>query len=274
MIRSGRQRIIELLARRWPQPFYGAVGRVSRLSTPVMRRQARVQRIRSVFAHMTEPEARRAERDLRCSMLKSRALGVALSRTRGEPVFPPVAVGAAFADVRGPAVLTTFHVGPVGAIGEVVRRVPGEITALHRMDWRFPSNVAGVYVDDTDMGQAAAFYHGVSALRRGGCVLILGDGPPGHEVSLLGRVTTLKRGPYALARITGAPIVPLVARWTGASVDIVCGRPIQAIDDEAAMAQAMAAVLERHLLEHPGEIGDHLLSELSRAPRRTSRPAP
>jgi lauroyl/myristoyl acyltransferase len=266
MIRSARQEAIGWLARRWPQRLYCAVGHLARVSAPLARRRATVRCIQSLFPHLGEAGAQRVARDLRCSVLRSRALGVALARSRGRPVLPPVTIEPSLRAVRGPAILTTSHVGPVGALGALLRGMPGEVVVLHRMEWPLPSNVVGLYVAKDGVAPAAALYRAVVALRRGGCVLILGDGP-GHRVALLGGTATFTRGPYALARLTNAPIIPLLARWNGATIDVVRGETIAASGDEVAMAQAMAAVLERHLLEHPAQIGGYLLEQFSRAPR-------
>jgi hypothetical protein len=75
--------------------------------------------------------------------------------------------------------------------------------------------------------------------------------------------------------MTQAPIIPLLARWDGAVVDVGCGESIAADDDEATMAHALAAVLERHLLAHPEAIGGQLLEQLNRAePRARPRATP
>jgi lauroyl/myristoyl acyltransferase len=217
-----------------------------------------------VFPHLSAAEARRAAVEMRCSALKSRALGVVLAGARGEPVYPPVVADAVLGGLRGPAILTTAHIGALGAIGALLRRLPGDVLALHRMEWRMPSNVTGLHVPDTDPANAAAFHRALTTLRRHGCVFLLADGG-GHDVPFLGGVVKIKRGPFALARMTGAPVVAVLARWDGAVVRITSGPPIAAGDDEAEMARAMARVIERHLLEHPSEIGAHWLDPLSRA---------
>ena len=272
MIRSARQRVIALLATRWPGRLYAAIGLFALATAPVVRRAMTVRQLCAVFPHLRQADAVRVARELRCCTLKSRALGAGLARARGEPVYPPVTVDAGFADVCGPAILISFHVGPVGALGEVIGRLPGEVLAMHRMEWAFPSNVTELYVEQSAAAAAAAFHRAVITLRRGGCVAMLTDGP-GPEVCLLGRRTPFERGPYALARLTGAPIVPLLAHWDGASVDVVCGETIPALQDEAAMAAAAAAALERHLHAHPAEIDEHLLATLSRAPAADQRSA-
>jgi lauroyl/myristoyl acyltransferase len=264
MIKRAGQRATVVLARRWPAGLYGSLGCIARASARPAHRQATLQRIRTVFPELADAPARRVATELRGAELKTRALAVALAHTRSEPAYPPVAVDRAFAAVRGPAILATFHVGAIGALGAAIRRIPGEILALHRMDWRMPSNVAGAYVPHTDVGGAAVFYRSVMTIRRGGCVLLLVDGTA-HEVSVLDRSLMLARGPFALARMTGAPVVPVFARWDGASIDVVCGATIAATDDELTMARAMAVALERHLLRHPAAIGEMLLRRLTEA---------
>lgn len=266
-----------LLARRWPHGLYNALDQLARATAPLARRRATVQRACAVFPDLSPAEHELAARELRSSMLKSAALGMALAGSPRDPIYPPLAVDPAFAAVRGPAILTSFHCDAVGAVGGALRRIPGEVFALHRMQWTLPSNVVGHYVvDQTESAGAAAFYRALATLRRGGCVLLLVDGAhrSGHTVSLLGRAARLWRGTFALARLTGAPIVPLLARWNGSTVEVVCGDTIAATEDEPAMAQAMAAVLEHHLLQHPGAIGQQLLDQLSRAPRLALQAAP
>jgi lauroyl/myristoyl acyltransferase len=66
------------------------------------------------------------------------------------------------------------------------------------------------------------------------------------------------------------PVTPVFARWDGAAVEVVCGEPIAAREDEAAMAAAMADAIDRWLREHPAAIGDHLLRHLTRQGAATS----
>jgi lauroyl/myristoyl acyltransferase len=70
----------------------------------------------------------------------------------------------------------------------------------------------------------------------------------------------LARGPFALARVTRAPIVPLVARWRGTKVEYVLGQPIPASSDEASMATALTSWLDRYLTDAPFEISEQTLS--------------
>jgi lauroyl/myristoyl acyltransferase len=82
------------------------------------------------------------------------------------------------------------------------------------------------------------------------------------RVSLLGRPFLLSRGPFALARLSGAPIVPLVARWQGGRARIFVGARTAAGPDEREMAVAVSREFERYLRAHPSELTDHLICGL------------
>jgi lauroyl/myristoyl acyltransferase len=85
-------------------------------------------------------------------------------------------------------------------------------------------------------------------------VVLLVDGHGSHlEVPLMGRKVGLARGAFALARASGAPIVPLTARWRGAAVEIVAGEPLPP-GDEQETAAAFARWIEARVREAPGEI--------------------
>jgi hypothetical protein len=68
-----------------------------------------------------------------------------------------------------------------------------------------------------------------------------------------------------MARLTGAPLLPLVARWRGGEVEVEAGDPLAAPAApepeawERALAAAAARWLERYLLGSPAETGLSLL---------------
>lgn len=77
----------------------------------------------------------------------------------------------------------------------------------------------------------------------------------------LGRMVRLARGPFALSRLTGVPLVPVVARWNDEGrIEIVVDRPIAAPpsglggDAELAATTEIARRMEAHLRARPGEI--------------------
>lgn len=263
MIRQRLRGVVVMLARRRPLLLYGAVGRFAQFTAPLARRRDWAARLRRLYPHLTRAEARAAAADLRSGILKSRAAGVAVTHAGGEALWPPMAGAEAAGALRGPAILATYHCGALSALGGVLRHLPGEVLAVHRMEWKLPGNVTGIFIEGGGTGDAAAFYRALATVRRGGYAFLVVEGR-GIEVSLLGHTTTLRRGAFALARMSGVPIVPIFARWTGARATITVGEPIGPSDDEAAMAQAMAQALERHMLDHPAEISAVWLEVLTR----------
>jgi hypothetical protein len=224
-------------ATRWPTATYSGIGAVARVTRP-----------------------------RRSSEWKSRALGVVMATATAEPVFPAIRVIGAVPGTTQPVIFISLHAGALAAIGALFQRMPRRVAALHRMEWRLPSNVESIYVAPTDEGGAAGFRRALELVRGGDHAFMPIDGH-GIDVPLLDRATSFSRGPFALARLTGAPIVPLVAQWRGGRVDIFVGEAVAAGDDEEEMALAVADGLDRHLRAHPSEIPDWLI-------RRPRQPAP
>lgn len=83
------------------------------------------------------------------------------------------------------------------------------------------------------------------------------------EAPFLGRRLALARGAFVLARLSRAPIVPIVARWHGTGVAVVRGEAVHPGSDDEATAAAVAGWLEHYLLEHPEQIGPRTLELLS-----------
>jgi lauroyl/myristoyl acyltransferase len=188
---------------------------------------------------------------------------------------------AELAALRPPLVLITFHVGAVQALGAALERLPAPVLALRRgmlHATRPPLTLATT--EGGDEGRAGAFQRACSHLDRGGFVVLAADLPagPGLPVSCLGRPLTLARGPFALSRLTGALVVPLVARWRRAGLEVRIGEALappvppvpdtamnQSIDPaawETALAAAAAQWLESYLRESPADLGLGLLRAL------------
>ncbi len=95
-------------------------------------------------------------------------------------------------------------------------------------------------------------------LRGGGAVAIHVDGRQGGrrvDGTFLGRPITLGRGLGALALRTGAPVVPVVARWIGAAgrIEVTFHAPLPRPDDadEEAVVLAVAAWFEERARAEP-----------------------
>jgi lauroyl/myristoyl acyltransferase len=184
-----------------------------------------------------------------------------MNTATGAPTLPRVQMDAPLPAPTRPTVFVSLHVGALAAIGAVLGALPDEVLALHRMDWQMPSGVVGAYVERTETSRVAGFHRALVTLRQGGHVYMPIEGQS-VQVTLLGRPFLLTRGPFALARLTGAPIVPLMAQWRGGGAHVFVGRTVEAGPDEQAMALAVTRELERYLLAYPGELTDHLLAGL------------
>ncbi len=122
-----------------------------------------------------------------------------------------------------------------------------------------------------DQRRAAAFRRALVHLARGGFVVVALDvvPGPGFRVPCLGRTIELARGPFAMARLASAPLVPLVARWRRNGVEVEIGEALAggAPDSgaeawESALAASAGRWLESYLLAFPAEIGLGLLRSL------------
>jgi hypothetical protein len=129
------------------------------------------------------------------------------------------------------------------------------------------------------MSRARALKQAIDHLRQGGLVVATLDGPGGtstSEVPCLGRRIVLRRGPFTLARLTGAPLVPVVCAWTRDSrIAVRVAAPIEchaipdrtAVELEDAMAARAASWLEQYLRAEPQEIWLSTLRYYLAAPR-------
>jgi hypothetical protein len=136
--------------------------------------------------------------------------------------------------------------------------------------------VAATHGDEP--ARALVFQRALSRLRGGGFVLAPLDVPAGaaRAAACLGRRLELARGPLALARLGGAPLVPVTARWRRRRIVAEAHAPV-VVDGgldprreperwEEALAARTAAWLGDWLREHPGETGLGLLRALLSAP--------
>ncbi|MFL6247187.1 MAG: hypothetical protein ACJ74H_14235 [Thermoanaerobaculia bacterium] len=147
------------------------------------------------------------------------------------------------AQLRPPTIIGTFHIGPVYALGALVERLKGETFVLRGS------------IGSTDQQRAAAFHRAIECLRAGGFVVVAFDMTEVQQIAVpfRGRTLRLSRGPFSMARIANAPIVPVVARWVGDEVELIVADALPA-GDEQAMAEAAGRWLEGYLREWPGEM--------------------
>lgn len=235
--------------------------------------------VRSLFPHLDRGEAARTARAIAALEARNRLLVACIRRAGLDPVRPLVD-GSALAGLRPPLILGTFHAGAVHALGPALERLPGPVLALRDGPLfrpRPPLELATTEGDD--QSRAAVFHRALTCLRRGGFVALALDVAPGPvlRVPCLGRALELPRGPFALARLAGAPIVPVAARWRGSKVEVAAGEPLVPLgkqasvegerpeqdgERETALAAAAASWLERYLNAAPAETGLGLLRRL------------
>jgi hypothetical protein len=127
--------------------------------------------------------------------------------------------------------------------------------------------------------RAGATKRAVEALRAGELVVATLDGPGGTstgEVPCLGRRIVLRRGPFTLARLTGAPLVPIVCAWTrrgrievrvATAIERPASRLLNSIEFEDEMAVRTARWLDAYLRAEPQEIWPSTLQNYLAAPR-------
>lgn len=259
--------VIVALSRR-PLLLYGAIDLGAAAGARLPRRRAGVD-LRRPFPQLTPADAERVRRDLYVAHLKSRALSITLGDVRGEPRYPVLLDEAPARSIRAPAILLTFHMGPFPALAPVLRALPGRVLTLHNTPgWRMPAALEAERVADGVHTRVAAAVRAAHTLRAGDYVFVIADHPLHGtvEVPVLGGTVPLCRGPFALARLTGAPIVPLAARWERARVRVTVGRPFPRSEDEDEMAACAARFIEGILREDPAAAAGRLLAELMRDP--------
>jgi hypothetical protein len=183
---------------------------------------------------------------------------------------------AARTSARAPTVLISWHFGLVRHLGPGLAPL-----GLDLLVFRNRPTLAGLPVPSyrevmlgrrpTDRAVAVAV--AVEHLRAGGSVLLLADGPghPRLRVPCLGRRVGLARGPFALARLTGALVVPVAAVASGDGVEVVVESPLAAAAGAAAdaieleLATAAGHRLEALVRRHPGQVHRTLLDRLLRS---------
>jgi hypothetical protein len=227
--------------------------------------------VRSLFPHLDRRSAERVAWAVGGCEARNRLLIARLRRTGLERLRPLTRAPAELSELRPPLVLGFFHVGAVHALGAAIEKLPGPVLMLRQGSLYTPRPpVVLETTEGDDQRRAAAFRRALVQLARGGFVVVALDivPGPGFRVPCLGRTIELARGPFAMARLTGAPILPLVARWRRGGVEIEVGEALAGDPAsgpgawESALAASAGRWLERYLLESPAETGLGLLRTL------------
>lgn len=159
--------------------------------------------------------------------------------------------------------LVAFHLGAHFGVSAALQR------------WRLQALVLrDLPLLDAD-ARARSLKLAIDTVHSGSLVMAAIDGPGGSSSALvpcLGRQIVLRRGPLVLARLTGAPIVPVVAQWTASGrIRIVAGPALElpAADEphfETVAAGQVASWLGAHLAAHPADLWPYTLRNLLDSP--------
>jgi lauroyl/myristoyl acyltransferase len=226
------------------------------------RRGPTAQQIRELYPGLAEADVRPAIRQIWTTQVRNMLL-LGLAQQRGvESVARLVSRSEAVDRLRPPLIIATFHIGPALALAAVAERAGVPVLGLRSRDLgvqRSP-NVSIHSRLDTEEDRTASFLAAHRQLREGGFVFIAVDPERegGTPVPFMGRTLRLARGAFALTRMTGVPIVPIVPRWDGTSIEFTVGPALYG-PDEATVAADAARWLELYLREHPGELSNHLV---------------
>jgi lauroyl/myristoyl acyltransferase len=268
------QRVIDLACRLDVRTVIGLAGRAGAIAQLVRPRPDAAE-LMTLFAGRTAAggaDFRAIASEMSVRRFRSRALMALIRRNGPEVGIPLLEPGGApgleaLRDRRAPAILVSWHVGPPSGIGATLARLG--IPALGVMRRTPYQRVGTCEIANTSGGptqRTAALWRAVQQVKDGGLVIIAADGQEGArtaEVACLGRLVTLARGPFVLARLSGAPLIPIASRWTSSGRIAVhlgdplrtdAARPEDGDRFEHACAAAMAAWLESYFLSAPAEL--------------------
>lgn len=248
------------LAIRHPLPALSLAGGLGSIRNRLSRRWPHPEQVRTLFPALPRAEAARTAWRIAALEARNRLLVECIRRE----VLPLVETPEAFAILRPPLLLGTFHVGAIHALGPALEKLPGPVLAL-RQGRLYAANppVEVVSTEGDEQSRAAVFLRALAHLQAGGFVVTALDVVPGAGLAApcLGGTLELARGPFALARLAGVPIVPLTARWQQGCAKVALGEALTSAG-ETELAAAAARWIESYLLEFPGELSLGLLRSL------------
>lgn len=179
----------------------------------------------------------------------------------------------------GPTALVTWHLGPYRALPAALAQLGAPwVSASHLPAAAWPP-LARPHLVDTPTRRLAFLKAAADALRTPGHLAALAL--DGHEadrpvvIPFLGRALPLGTGAAALARLTGAALVPVTARFTptGAGLRFRSHPPIARAADahdsagDHATTAALAAFFDAWTRAHPDTLVLEEVEQLLRAPR-------
>lgn len=183
---------------------------------------------------------------------------------------------------RLPLIVVTWHFGPEVGSGVALERLGIPATVFRTVSNGNPKrdlNIVEYQCVGDPEERGLALKRAFARLRKGGVVSLAIDGrQTGSPIDLpfFGRRIRVGRGAAALARLTGAPVVPVVKLWAAdGSVEVRCFQPLERpqvdardVDafDLALMTQAVRW-FEDFIRSAPGQFRLKNIVRLCAAPR-------
>jgi lauroyl/myristoyl acyltransferase len=161
-----------------------------------------------------------------------------------------------------PLVLVFNHIGPARSILSLASCLPVPLLMISADDRLHPPD--NVRVTTLDRRPTAAFLNlkkAIDWLKANGVVLVAIDewgGSGGPCVSFLGHSLRFRRGIAAMARLSGAAIIPVQAAWTpkgqGITISVQSALEPSAEDSDKTIIQKIVTWLEKQALSDPAQI--------------------
>jgi hypothetical protein len=256
----------------------GVLGRTAHRLHPT---RPAVSEVAALFRDASPAAAARIAHAVAGARYQDRAL-VELARRRGQAVLRGLVDPASLADLRPflaqPAIFVGWHLGPPFGVAGAFEAIGLRALMMRRtLTYGMTPTLEVASVGGGRDDRSAAFRRAVRRLEQGGVVLVAADVrdvSATAPVPCFGRARTMARGPFALARLTGAPLVPLAPRLDGDRVvRVAIGAPLigeGAADAlETSLAAGAAAWLEAFVRGSPGQLRRCVIEWLLEAPPLT-----
>ena len=256
---DGAGRVLAAFAPLRPHAAYAMAAALGALRNRITRRWPAAGEVQALFPRIDSHTAEVIAARIGALHERNRVLVRCVLRDGLAPVRPLVHATESLVTLTGPRILATFHVGAVHALGPVLERLRAPVLAFRSGVLFAPGQRLEVLSTIGDEKTRAAVLHrALMHLRGGGIVLLALDVVQDQFVQTrcLGRALRIAPGAFALARWSGAPILPVTARWQSSSeIRVDAGEPVSNADEAAAW-------LERYLLGSPSELTLGLLRML------------